>query len=144
MRLITTAATAALFLSIGTTVAAAQPVSTDSPRAAIARTYLDALVSHDASAVPFAPDATRVEMGLQTGSSGPGLSNELNYSILNQTILGTRDITFVEHGDTVTAYYLLDAGLGGTRMTTVRITEKFVIPVDKIQYIEANIQPFAE
>ncbi|MFC6010318.1 hypothetical protein [Nocardia lasii] len=143
MRLLSLTATAAILLSLGTATAAAQVDPSDSPRQAVARTYLDALVSHDASAVPFAPHATRVEMGLQTGFSGAQLTDELNHGPLNLTIQGIRDITWVENGDAVTAYYLLDAGLLGVRLTTVSITETFVIPDGTIHTIEATITPTA-
>ncbi len=143
MRLLTLTATAALFLSLGTAAAAAQVDPSDTPRQAVARTYIDALLSHDASAVPFAPDAVRVEMGVQTGYSGPQLTDELDHSIFNLTIQDIRDLTMTEDGDTVTAHYLLDAGLAGVRLATVRITEKFVVPDGTIHAIEATIVPVA-
>ncbi|MEU4417740.1 MULTISPECIES: hypothetical protein [Nocardia] len=141
MRITHVSALAAVFLALGTATAAAQPNAADSPRQAIARAYLDALVSHDASAVPFAPDATRVEVGLQTGYSGPQLSADLENGIQYRIIQGIRDLTMSESGDTVTTHYLLDTGVGDIRLTTVEITETFVIPVDSIQTIEATITP---
>ena len=54
------------------------PQITDTDRIAAAQAYIDALVSHDASAVPFAPDCVRVEMGLKTGFSGNHLRRSLN------------------------------------------------------------------
>jgi hypothetical protein len=56
-------------------------------------------------------------------------------------IQGIRDLTMSESGDTVTTHYLLDSGVAGIRLTTVEITETFVIPVDSIQTIEATITP---
>ncbi|MGW0635962.1 hypothetical protein [Nocardia salmonicida] len=141
MRITHVSALAAVFLALGTATAAAEPNAADSPRQAIARAYLDALVSHDASAVPFAPDATRVEVGLQTGYSGPQLSADLENGIQYRIIQGIRDLTMSESGDTVTTHYLLDTGVGDIRLTTVEITETFVIPVDSIQAIEATITP---
>ncbi|MFC9876367.1 hypothetical protein ACFWBG_22380 [Nocardia salmonicida] len=141
MRITHVSALAAVFLALGTATAAAEPNAADSPRQAIARAYLDALVSHDASAVPFAPDATRVEVGLQTGYSGPQLSADLENGIQYRIIQGIRDLTMSESGDTVTTHYLLDTGVGDIRLTTVEITETFVIPVDSIQTIEATITP---
>ncbi|MEU4710980.1 hypothetical protein AB0G00_31590 [Nocardia salmonicida] len=141
MRITHVSALAAVFLALGTATAAAQPNAADSPRQAIARAYLDALVSHDASAVPFAPDATRVEVGLQTGYSGPQLSADLENGLQYRVIQGIRDLTMSESGDTVTTHYLLDTGVGDIRLTTVEITETFVIPVDSIQTIEATITP---
>ncbi|MFD3429765.1 hypothetical protein [Nocardia fluminea] len=141
MRITHVSALAAAFLALGTATAAAEPNAADSPRQAIARAYLDALVSHDASAVPFAPDATRVEVGLRTGYSGPQLSADLENGLQYRVIQGIRDLTMSESGDTVTTHYLLDTGVAGIRLTTVEITETFVIPVDSIQTIEATITP---
>ena len=141
MRITHVSALAAAFLALGTATAAAEPNAADSPRQAIARAYLDALVSHDASAVPFAPDATRVEVGLRTGYSGPQLSADLENGLQYRVIQGIRDLTMSESGDTVTTHYLLDTGVGDIRLTTVEITETFVIPVDSIQTIEATITP---
>ncbi|MEV0856505.1 hypothetical protein ACGFQG_20890 [Nocardia fluminea] len=141
MRITHVSALAAAFLALGTATAAAEPNAADSPRQAIARAYLDALVSHDASAVPFAPDATRVEVGLRTGDSGPQLRADLENGLQYRVIQGIRDLTMTESGDTVTTHYLLDSGVAGIRLTTVEITETFVIPVDSIQTIEATITP---
>lgn len=38
----------------------------DDERIAAAQAYIDALVSHQADAVPFTPDCIRIEMGLKT------------------------------------------------------------------------------
>ncbi|WP_410877055.1 hypothetical protein [Nocardia sp. A7] len=141
MRITHVSALAAVFLALGTATAAAEPNPADSPRQAIARAYLDALVSHDASAVPFAPDATRVEVGVQTGYSGPQLAADLENGLQYRVIQGIRDLTMSESGDTVTTRYFLDTGVAHIRLTTVEIIETFVIPVDSIQTIEATIIP---
>ncbi|WP_232839586.1 MULTISPECIES: hypothetical protein [Nocardia] len=138
---LTGAVLAATGLCSGITSAA--PHSTDTPRAAVARAYIDALVSHDASAVPFAPDATRVEAGLQTGYSGPQLANDLNHGVQYRVIQGIRDLTIDEAGDVVTTRYLLDSGVAGVRLLTVEITETFVIPDGTIHAITATIVPTA-
>ncbi len=49
-------------------------VFTEAERIAAAQAYIDALVSHDASTVPFAPDCTRIEFGVKTGFSGEPLA----------------------------------------------------------------------
>ncbi|MDO3649904.1 hypothetical protein [Nocardia mangyaensis] len=141
MRITHVSALAAVFLTLGTASAAAEPNPADTPRQAIARAYLDALVSHDASAVPFAPDATRVEVGFQTGYSGPQLTADLEHGLQYRVIQGYRELTMTESGDTVTTRYLLDTGIAGVRLTTVEIVETFVIPDDEIQTIEATITP---
>lgn len=141
MRITHVSALAAVFLTLGTASAAAEPNPADTPRQAIARAYLDALVSHDASAVPFAPDATRVEVGFQTGYSGPQLTADLEHGLQYRVIQGYRELTMSESGDTVTTTYLLDTGIAGHRLTTVEIVETFVIPDNEIQTIEATITP---
>lgn len=141
MRITHVSALAAAFLALGTTTAAAAPDPADSPRQAIARAYIDALVSHDASAVAFTPDATRVEVGIKTGHSGPQLTADLEHGPQYRVIQGIRDLTMSESGDTVTTRYLLDSGVAGVRLTTVEIVETFVIPGDAIQTIEATITP---
>lgn len=125
----------------GTGIAAAVPNPADSPRVAISRAYLDALVTHDASTVPFAPNATRVEAGLQTGTSGPQLAGDLEHGIQYSVIQGIRDIEWSESGDVVTARYLLDSGIAGIRLMTVEITETFEIPDGTIHAIVATIVP---
>lgn len=125
----------------GAGIATAGSDPADTPREAIARAYIDALVSHDASAVPFAPDATRVEAGLQTGYSGPQLTHDLNHGVQYSVIQDIRDISMSESGDVVTARYLLDSGIAGVRLLTVDITETFVIPDGTIHTITATIVP---
>ena len=46
-------------------------------RIAVARAYVDALVSHDPSGVRLHPDCTRVEMGIKTGRSGDHIARSL-------------------------------------------------------------------
>ena len=52
--------------------------TSDAERIAAAQAYIDALVSHQADAVPFAPGCTRIEVGLKTGFSGNHLRRSLN------------------------------------------------------------------
>jgi len=121
--------------------ASAAPDPTDSPNEAMARAYIDALVSHDASAVVFTPDATRVEAGLQTGFNGPQLANDLNHGIQYRVVQGVRDLAMSESGDTVHTRYLLDAGIGDQRLMTVEIVETFELENGAIDRIVATISP---
>ena len=50
----------------------------DDDRIAAAQSYIDALVSHNGDAVPFAPDCIRIEQGVKTGFSGNHLRRSLN------------------------------------------------------------------
>jgi len=43
-----------------------------------AKSYVDALVSHDPSGVPFHPDCVRIELGLKTGRNGDHLRRSLS------------------------------------------------------------------
>ncbi|WP_072750271.1 hypothetical protein [Rhodococcus maanshanensis] len=119
----------------------ADPTRVDTEREAVARAYIDALVSHDASAVKFAPDATRVEAGLKTGFSGPQMTRDLEHGPQYRVIRGIRDLRMSESGDVVTTTYLLDAGVGDVRLMTVEITETFEVPDGTIHAIVAHIRP---
>ncbi|MFE3292556.1 hypothetical protein [Rhodococcus sp. NPDC059234] len=131
----------AAVLSTGSGIASAAPNPADTPREAIARTYIDALVSHDASAVKFAPDATRVEAGLKTGYSGPQMSADLEHGLQYRVIQDIRDLEMSESGNVVSTKYLLDSGIAGTQLLTVEITETFEIPDGTIHAIVAHITP---
>ncbi|WP_137723031.1 hypothetical protein [Prescottella subtropica] len=122
-------------------VATAAPNPADTPNQAMARAYIDALVSHDASAVRFTPGATRVEVGLQTGFDGPQLTNDLNHGIQYRVVQGVRDLTLTDTGDTVRTRYLLDSGIGGQRLMTVEIVETFDLVDGAIHRIHADIVP---
>ncbi|MFC8935860.1 hypothetical protein ACFT1A_27585 [Rhodococcus sp. NPDC057135] len=136
----TAAATAALILAAGGAATAA-PNPADSPREAQARAYIDALVSHDVSDVHFAPDATRVEAGIKTGFSGPQMTADLENGIQYRVIQGIRDLEMSEAGDIVSTTYLLDAGIGDTRLMTVEIRETFEVRDGLIHDVVAHIIP---
>ncbi|WP_305093011.1 hypothetical protein [Prescottella sp. R16] len=145
MRIAKTAALSVLAVSAvavaAPAVATAAPNPADTPNQAAARAYIDALVSHDASAVRFTPDATRVEVGLQTGFNGRQLTDDLNHGIQYRVVQGVRDLTMTESGDTVHTRYLLDSGVGEQRLMTVEIVETFDLVDGAIHRIEANIVP---
>lgn len=112
----------------------------DTPKQAVARAYIDSLLSHDSSAVKFAPGARRVENGVTTGFSGPRLSKALNKAFYYRSILAIRDIELTESGDTVHARFLIDAGLRGRRLVTVRVEERFLVPDGTIHFIRARLR----
>ncbi|AYJ47791.1 hypothetical protein [Rhodococcus sp. P1Y] len=114
--------------------------SRDTPRQAIARAYIDSLLSHDSSAVKFASGARRVENGVTTGFSGPRLSKALNNAFYYRTILAIRNVEFSESGDTVHARFLIDAGVRGKRLVTVGVEENFLIPDGTIHFIRATLR----
>jgi hypothetical protein len=126
-----------------TAESAACATGNDARRAANA--YLDALVSHDASAVPFTTDVLRVENGLVTGRSGNEIRNDLNTSAKYKLITGLRDRKYTEGepsaDGTVTENvdYRLDVGVLGTTLLTVRVRERFDVRCGQIAYINATI-----
>ncbi|MFD6351703.1 hypothetical protein [Nocardia tengchongensis] len=135
------AAAAAAAFELGTGIAGATPEPLDTVNVHLAGAYIDALISHDASAVRFAPNATRVEAGLQTGFSGPQLSNDLEHGMQYSLVQRYYALRYSTAGDVVTARYLLDSGIAGVRLVTVDITETFVIRDGLIQTIDATIVP---
>jgi len=126
-----------------TAAAAACTTGNDARRAADA--YLDSLVSHDASGVPFAPDVLRVENGLVTGRSGDEIRNDLNTSVKYKIITGLRDRTYAEGEPTADGTvtenvdYRLDVGVGTATLLTVRVRERFDVRCGQITYINATI-----
>jgi hypothetical protein len=121
------------------------PQVTDTQRIAAAQAYIDALVSHDAGAVPFAPDCTRVEVGLKTGFSANHLRRSLNggpqYLVIREAHLPE----FTVDGDRIRARFdlLTKPSIAGRRVGA-HIDETFLIPVSDglIHHIRASIRPF--
>ncbi len=111
-----------------------------SPRTAVTQAYIDSLLSHDASAVKFAPGARRIENGLTTGRSGPKLSRALDNAFYYRAIQAIRDVELRESGDTVHATFLIDAGIRGRRLVTVAVEETFLVPDGTIHLIRAKLR----
>jgi hypothetical protein len=119
--------------------------ASDAERIAAAQAYIDALVSHDADKVPFAPGCTRIEVGLKTGFSGNHLRRSLNRGLQYRVIRATTVPEFTVDGENVRAKFdlvtkpsLLGRGVGA------HIDETFLIPEDdgQIHHIRAGIRPF--
>jgi hypothetical protein len=117
----------------------------EADRVAAAQAYINALVSHDASAVPFAPDCTRVEVGLKTGFSGDHLRRSLNRGPQYRVIKSTTTPEFTVNGDEVRARFDLATrpSLAGRRVCA-HIDETFLMPASDglIHHIRASIRPF--
>ena len=109
----------------------------DSGRVAMAREYIDALVSHDATKLRLGQACLRVENGKNTGDTGQFISNDLEQGQQYRPISGVRDVRFREWGTSVVARYLLDLDGG----MTVAVTEHFEIPAGDITAITAVIEP---
>jgi hypothetical protein len=118
---------------------------TEVERIAAAQAYIDALVSHDADKVPFAPGCTRIEVGLKTGFSGNHLHRSLTNGPQYKVIRATSVPEFTVDGDEVRARFDLETkpSLAGRRVGA-HIDETFLIPASdgKIHHIRATIRPF--
>jgi len=125
-------------------------VSEDS-RIKAAQAYIDALVSHDGDAVPFAARCTRVEQGVKNGFSGNHLRCSLNRGLQYWVIADTTPADYRIVGDDVHAAYdvLTKASFGGRRIAA-RVNETFVIPAEsqsgtaEINHIKVRFQPFIQ
>ena len=119
--------------------------ASDDERIAAAQTYIDALVSHDADKVPFAPGCTRIEFGMKTGFSGNHLRRSLNRGPQYRIIRETTVPEFTVEGDVVRARFDLATkpSIAGRRVGA-HIDETFVIPAadGQIHHIKAIVRPF--
>jgi hypothetical protein len=117
---------------------------TDTARIAAADAYIDALASHHADQVPFAPDCVRVEMGLKTGFSANHLRRSLNRGPQYRVIAATTDREFRVDGDRVHATFTVvtKSRIAGRRVVA-HVDETFVIPASDglIHDIRARIRP---
>lgn len=113
---------------------------TDSPRVAMAREYIDSLVTHDTSKVRLAKHCHRYENGRRTGESGDEIRSMLETGGQYRPISAFRDVEFREWGTDVVARFLLDMNTGRD-VLTVAITEHFSIPSAEIEAITAIIEP---
>jgi hypothetical protein len=118
---------------------------TDAERIAVAQAYINALASHRADDVRFAPDCTRVEAGLKTGFSGDQLRRTLNTGRQYRVIRSVSQPEFTVTGDEVRAKFQLSTkpSLAGRRVGA-NIDETFLIPAGDglIHHIRATIRPF--
>jgi hypothetical protein len=108
---------------------------------ASADTYLQALVSHDASEIRLAPDARRTENGLESGNNAEEIRSSLEPPTPDESITGIRDKRWWVDGDQAIVYYLADTStlppVDGVHTTTTRIAERFKVVGGLIHEIEA-------
>ena len=78
---------------------------TEAERIAVAQAYIDALTTHRADDVAFAPDCTRTEVGVKTGFSGDHLRRSLNRGPQYRVIESTTAPEFTVMGDEVRARF---------------------------------------
>jgi hypothetical protein len=126
-------------------------VVSEESRIEAAQAYVDALVSHDGDAVPFAARCTRIEQGVKTGFSGNHLRRSLNRGPQYWVIADTTAPDYRIVGDQVHAAYdvLTKAAYGGRRLAA-RVTETFLIPAEsssgdaEIHHIKVRFRPFIQ
>ena len=126
-------------------------VVSEESRIAAAQSYIDALVSHDADAVPFADRCTRVEQGVKNGFSGNHLRRGLNRGLQYRVIADATTPDYRIIGDEVHASYavLTKAACVGRRLAA-RVDETFVIPAEsasgkaEIHHIKVRFHPFIQ
>ena len=121
------------------------PQATETDRIAAAQAYIDALVSHDASGVPFARGCTRIEFGLKIGFSGNHLRRSLNGGPQYLVIRSATQPEFTVDGDRVRARFDLvtKPSIAGRRVGA-HVDETFLIPAGdgQIHHIRAIVRPF--
>lgn len=120
-------------------------VFSDAERIAVAQTYINSLVSHDADAVAFAPQCTRVEFGLKTGFSGAQLRRDLNKGPQYRVIKSVTAPVFTVDDDEVRAVFdLVTKPSVAGRRVGVHLDETFVIPASdgQIHAIRAKGRPY--
>ncbi|MBV8862305.1 MAG: hypothetical protein JO259_10650 [Mycobacterium sp.] len=117
----------------------------DADRIAAAQSYIDALVSHNAEAVPFAPDCIRIEQGVKTGFSANHLRRSLNRGPQFKIITGATPPKFTVDGDRVRAQFdvITKPSLAGRRVCA-HVDETFLIPDGTIHHIRAQLRPFIQ
>ncbi|MEN8159907.1 MAG: hypothetical protein ABFS41_07540 [Myxococcota bacterium] len=117
-----------------------RPARAATPRAGVlaaCQAYLDALVSHAASAVPLAADCWRVENGADTGSSGEAIAKGLESPVM-QTVAGIDDVRWYADGDQAAAFFTLRVQ-AGERRATCRIAERFRVRDGELIEIESVV-----
>jgi hypothetical protein len=126
-------------------------VVSEERRIAAAQAYIDALVSRDGDAVPFAARCTRIEQGVKNGFSGNHLRRSLNRGPQYWVIADTTPPDYRIAGDEVhAAYDVLTKAAFGRRRLAARVDETFLIPAEsssgqaEIHHIRVRFQPFIQ
>ncbi|BBX63715.1 hypothetical protein MSAS_28890 [Mycobacterium saskatchewanense] len=124
---------------------------TDESRVAAAQAYIDALVSHDGRAVPFAARCTRVEQGIKNGFSGKHLRRSLQRGPQYRIIADAAPPNYRIAGDEVHAAYDLVTKVAFVgRRVAARVNETFRIPAEsasgkaEIHHIDVRFRPFVQ
>ena len=94
-------------------------------------TYLDALISHDADAVPLADHVRRINNGKVMAEN----ADELRAVIRREPTVTTHGFRWLVDGDHAVTFYDLDAHMGGDRIPAY-IGERFTVRDGLIEEIE--------
>lgn len=116
----------------------------DDQRIAAAQAYVDALVSHDADAVPFAANCVRIENGIKTGFSGRHLRRSLNRGPQYRIIDAATDRSFTVDGDHVYATFTIvtKVRLGRRRLVAAVRETMLIAPSDGlIHHLTVTFKP---
>jgi hypothetical protein len=118
--------------------------ATDDQRIEAAQAYIDALVSHDAAEVPFAPSCVRIENGIKTGFSGKHLRRSLDRGPQYRIIAAATDRSFAVEGDHVhaTLTIVTKLKLRGRRLVA-SVHETMLIPASDglIHHLKVTFKP---
>ena len=119
-------------------------VVSDADRISAAESYVDALVSHNAEAVPFSPDCIRIENGLKTGFSGRHLRRSLDRGPQYRIIDSATDRIFTVDGDHVHAEFTIVTKIRLARRRLVAsVHETMLIPTSdgQIHHLRVTFKP---
>lgn len=111
----------------------------DAQRVTAARAYVDALVSHDASAVSLHPDCTRIEFGIKTGRNGPHIARSLARGPHFRLIHRVSEFEATVDGASVSTRYLVHVHPSPLKLAAP-VSETFV--VDEANQIRAIVARF--
>jgi hypothetical protein len=114
--------------------------SCDDPcKVQVAQSYIDALLSHDASGIPLADHVRRLENNKVNADGATALRQSLNKGAQYRLIRGIRDLRWFVAGNDVFAIYTVDAGLSTGTLASGRTFERFRIENGLITQIEVVV-----
>ncbi len=115
----------------------------DSEKVALAKAYVDALVSHNANEVRLHPDCTRTELGVKTGRNGAHIARSLMFGPQFRLIHQVSDFSATVVDGHVDTSYLVHVQPKFLRLAA-RVTERFELDeVGRITAITASFSaPF--
>ena len=104
----------------------------------VAQSYLDSLLTHEASAVPLAEHAYRIENGAYMGSTGAEIRAALEHSSMD-FIDRIEDLRWYAAPGSAVAFYTLYVDAGDAGQVVCRIGERFRVFGGELVEIEVVI-----